>query len=49
MAINKVVYNKKTLIDLTEDTVSEETLIAGTTAHAADGEKIEGKFDPSVY
>lgn len=49
MAINKVVYNKKTLIDLTEDTVSEETLLAGTTAHAADGEKIEGKFDPSVY
>ncbi len=49
MAINKVVYNKKILMDLTEDTVSEETMITGTTAHAANGEEIVGKFDPTKY
>ena len=26
MAVNKVVYNRRTLIDLTADTVSKETL-----------------------
>lgn len=49
MAINKVEYNGKTLIDLTNDTVTDNTLIAGTTAHAADGEQIIGAFDPTIY
>lgn len=49
MAVNKVEYGAEVLIDLTGDTVSEKTLIAGTTAHAANGEKITGTFDPSVY
>ncbi len=49
MAINKVEYNGKTLIDLTNDTVTDNTLIAGTTAHAADGERIVGAFDPTIY
>lgn len=48
MAINKVEYGGETLIDLTNDTVSEKTLIAGTTAHAANGEKIVGEFDPDA-
>lgn len=39
---NKVVYNGQTLIDLTQDTVSENTLLAGYTAHAADGKRITG-------
>lgn len=39
---NKVVYNGITLIDLTEDTVTEETLLAGATAHNAAGESISG-------
>lgn len=46
MAVNKVVYNEngtqKTLIDLTGDTVTQETLAKGVTAHAANGEVIEG-------
>lgn len=29
MAVNKVVYNRRTLIDLTADTVSKETLKRG--------------------
>ena len=42
MAVNKVVYDNNTLIDLTNDTVTPQTLAAGTTAHAADGSVITG-------
>lgn len=49
MAVNKVEYGGQTLVDLTADTVTEETLMAGTTAHNAAGEQISGTFDPSKY
>lgn len=49
MAVNKVEYGGQTLIDLTADTVTEESLVAGTTAHNAAGEQISGTFDPSKY
>lgn len=42
MAANKVVYGNRILIDLTSDTVTEETLIRGYTAHKADGTVITG-------
>lgn len=42
MAINKVVYGNETLIDLTSDSVTPETLDEGVTAHSADGERIVG-------
>ena len=42
MGTSKVVYNDRVLIDLTQDTVSPSTLMAGVTAHGADGEKIIG-------
>ena len=42
MAVNKVEYGGNTLIDLTNDTVTPQTLMAGATAHNAAGEKIEG-------
>lgn len=46
MAVNKVVYNtedgEQTLIDLTEDTVTADTLAEGVTAHSASGEVIVG-------
>lgn len=42
MAVNKVVYDGTTLIDLTGDTVTEDTLLVGTTAHDASGEQITG-------
>ena len=42
MAISKVVYGGKTLIDLTADTVEPDKLLSGIKAHGADGEPIEG-------
>lgn len=42
MAVNKVEYNGKTLIDLTGDTVTATTLVSGATAHNKKGEKITG-------
>ena len=42
MAISKVDFGDRTLIDLTSDTVSAHSLKAGYTAHGADGEPIEG-------
>ena len=42
MATNKVVYSGRTLMDLTGDTVTEETLLRGYTAHRADGTQIVG-------
>lgn len=40
--VNKVVYDNNTLIDLTEDTVTPETLISGYTAHDRSGASISG-------
>lgn len=51
MAVNKVEFGDETLIDLTQDTVNPSALAKGYTAHAANGEPIEGVFeevDPTV-
>jgi hypothetical protein len=40
--INKVVYEGDVLIDLTEDTVTEEHMLAGAIAHAPTGQVING-------
>lgn len=42
MAINKVVYNGGTLIDLTGDTVTADKLMQGYTAHDRSGAVING-------
>lgn len=42
MAISKVIYGGKTLIDLTADTIKANNLLQGFTAHGADGEVITG-------
>ena len=42
MSINKVVYGGETLIDLTGDTVTEDKLLSGITAHGKDGELVTG-------
>lgn len=42
MAISKIIYGGNTLIDLTQDTVVADKLLAGYTAHGADGEVVEG-------
>jgi len=46
MAYNKVEVNGETLIDLTSDTVTADTLVSGRTAHLASGEKVSGTFEP---
>ena len=42
MSINKVVYGGEILIDLTGDTVTEDKLLSGITAHGKDGELVTG-------
>lgn len=42
MGVSKVIYGGNTLIDLTNDTVSEDKLLKGTTAHDKSGEIITG-------
>lgn len=42
MGINKIIYGGNTLIDLTNDTVTADTLAKGVVAHAATGEQIVG-------
>lgn len=42
MAINKVEFGGQTLVDLTADTVTPETLAEGTTAHDKAGNPIVG-------
>lgn len=46
MATNKVIYHGVVLIDLTETTVTPETLAVGATAIDASGQKITGTYDP---
>lgn len=43
MANSKIIYGGETLIDLTGDSVTPETLLEGETAHAANGERIVGR------
>ncbi|MBR2388212.1 MAG: hypothetical protein IKB02_05975 [Clostridia bacterium] len=47
MAVSKVIYGGQTLIDLTADTVTDDNLLKGVTAHGKDGEPIVGtcEFD----
>ena len=45
MAINKVVLGDQTLIDLTSDTVTPDTLAVGATAHDKTGARITGVME----
>ena len=49
MAINKVEYGGNTLIDLTSDSVTPESLLPGVTAHDKSGNQITGTFDSDKY
>lgn len=46
-SVNKIVLGDKTLIDLTEDTVTTSSILSGITAHAANGEVITGTYSPT--
>lgn len=48
MAVNKVIYNNETLIDLTTDTVTADKLLKGYTAHNKKGEKIIGTHEETL-
>jgi hypothetical protein len=47
--VNRVEYAGSTLIDLTGDTVTPETLAKGVTAHDASGAPITGTMEAGVY
>lgn len=47
MAVNKVEYAGKVLLDLTEDTVTEDQLLEGATAHDSSGQRIVGTMKQS--
>lgn len=42
MPINKVIYDEKTLIDISDSTVSIDNMLEGTVAYSASGDKIYG-------
>ena len=48
MAVNKVYVNGSTVLDLTNDSVTQETLTLGATAHNAAGEQITGTYEAPV-
>lgn len=48
MEVNKVVYNGDTLLDLTSDTVTPQTLVKGATAHNKSGTNITGTADYAI-
>ena len=45
MAVSKIEYFGEVLIDLTNDTVSADKILAGYTAHGKDGEPITGTLE----
>ena len=49
MAINQVIYGGKTLMDVTDSTVTEENLVEGAVAYNAAGERIVGGLAPVLY
>lgn len=49
MAVNKVVYGSRTLVDLTQDTVASDKLVSGYTAHDKAGNTITGSLKIQAY
>ena len=43
--VSKVVYDGQVILDLTQDTVTESTLLKGYTAHNKFGQKITGLLE----
>lgn len=46
MAVNKVIFGNRTLMDLTGDTVTADKLLDGITAHNKSGTVITGTMSP---
>ena len=47
MDVNKIEYDGRVLLDLTEDTVAEDQLLEGATAHDRSGQRIVGTMEAS--
>lgn len=47
MEKNKIIYGNEVLLDLTNDTVSSDTLSRGITAHDKSGQIITGNLVPT--
>lgn len=47
MPVNKVEFGGETLIDISDSTVTADSLLDGCTAYSADGSKIVGSLSPS--
>lgn len=47
MTVNKVIYNGRVLMDLTQDTIEPQALLKGYTAHDRSGKKINGTLEIS--
>lgn len=45
MAVNKVIFGNQTVMDITDSTVTENTLTAGAVAYNAAGVRIVGRND----
>lgn len=46
MAVNKVIYDGNVLIDISDSTLTPETLLEGVVAYNAAGERIVGTMKP---
>ena len=49
MGVSKITIGGTVRIDLTADTVDAASLLAGVTAHGADGEAVTGSLTPATY
>lgn len=49
MAVNKVNFGNTTLIDISNDTVTANTLLSGATAHDNSGTQITGAVTVVTY
>lgn len=49
MPVNKVIYDNETLIDISDSTVTSETLLKGIVAYDKSGNKITGSLDVPKY
>jgi len=45
-AVNKVIYDGTTLIDISDTTATAQTILTGYSAYGADGKKISGLAQP---
>ena len=45
MAVNKVIYDNVPIMDITDSTVTADTLAKGSTAYNKSGEKITGTME----